>query len=102
MFETDRLPSGWEARCNEMDEIWVLVTSELQLTLKVPTEFHQRIFIAGGVSAEKVVVIPEPIDTDFFDPNLYSPMELEGEDITFRFLSLFKVSTVRFVSKAYF
>jgi len=78
MFETDRLPAGWEARCNAMDEIWV------------PTQFHKEIFIEAGVSPDKVVVIPEPIDTDFFDPNIYSPMELEGGDIKFRLLSVFK------------
>jgi len=32
MFETDRLPEGWEARLNQMDDVWV------------PTEFHRGVF----------------------------------------------------------
>ncbi|GAB5031140.1 cazy family gt4 [Nannochloropsis oceanica] len=58
MFETDRLPSGWAERMSEdkMDEIWV------------PTAFHKQIFVDGGVDAERLQVVGEPIDTDFFSP----------------------------------
>lgn len=56
MFETDRLPDGWAARLNAMDEVWV------------PTAFAARVFAAGGVAQHKMVVLPEPVDTTFFDP----------------------------------
>ena len=55
MFETDRLPSGWDARLNYMDEVWV------------PTRFSQDIFAAAGVPSR---VIEEPIDTMFYRPSL--------------------------------
>ena len=54
MFETDRIAEGWVTRCNEMDEIWV------------PTEFHYETFRRSGVAAEKLVVMPEPVDTAFW------------------------------------
>lgn len=55
MFETDRLPSGWLERLRQLDEIWV------------PTEFSRRVFLDAGVDDEKVFVIGEAVDTDFFD-----------------------------------
>ena len=56
MFETDRIPKGWDERLNAMDEVWV------------PTDFHRDVFARGGVVPEKLVVVPEPVDVDFFDP----------------------------------
>ncbi len=56
MFETDRLPHGWNARLNGMDYIWV------------PTEFQKRVFVASGVNLRKLSVVPEPVDTDHFSP----------------------------------
>lgn len=59
MFETDRTPSGWAERLNAMDEVWV------------PTAFQRDVFVSGGVQADKLLVLPEPVDTQFFDPALY-------------------------------
>lgn len=56
MFETDRLPSGWLPRLLFMDELWV------------PTIFMKNIFIANGVPFEKVEVVEEAVNTDFFRP----------------------------------
>ena len=56
MFETDRIPDGWPDRLNFMDEVWV------------PTEFAKKIFLDAGVAAEKLVVVGEAVDTDFFRP----------------------------------
>ena len=64
MFETDRLPAGWDERLNKMDEVWV------------PTEFHRRIFAAGGVEPAKLVVLGEPVDTVFFDPKQVATADL--------------------------
>jgi hypothetical protein len=40
MFETDRIPDGWQNRLNAMDEIWV------------PTEFHVDVFAANGAQSK--------------------------------------------------
>ena len=56
MFETDSIPSGWVDRLNYMNEVWV------------PTEFSRSIFVAAGVNESKVMVVPVPIDTDFYRP----------------------------------
>ena len=56
MFETDRLPDGWVARMQYMDEVWV------------PSSHSARIFIDAGVVEDKVVVVGEPVDTDTFHP----------------------------------
>ena len=60
MFETDSIPSGWVDRLNYMNEIWV------------PTNFTRDIFILQGVHMDKIVVVPEPVDTE-----LYQPKDLE-------------------------
>eukprot|EP00455_Lapot_gusevi_P053541 TRINITY_DN8369_c0_g1_i2.p1 TRINITY_DN8369_c0_g1~~TRINITY_DN8369_c0_g1_i2.p1 ORF type:complete len:302 (+),score=26.77 TRINITY_DN8369_c0_g1_i2:384-1289(+) len=87
MFETDRIPSGWPQRLNRMDEIWV------------PTEFHRQVFQASGVSASKLVVVPESVDTAWFDPNRsdlqamnlpLSPPFKTSHASAFKFLSIFK------------
>ncbi len=57
MFETDRIPAGWPARLNAMDEVWV------------PTSFTAEIFIRDGVDRDKVLVVPEAVDASEFDPN---------------------------------
>lgn len=56
MFETDRLPDGWVARMQYMDEVWV------------PSSHSARIFMDAGVEEEKVIVVGEPVDTDTFHP----------------------------------
>eukprot|EP01101_Sappina_pedata_P013278 TRINITY_DN954_c0_g1_i3.p1 TRINITY_DN954_c0_g1~~TRINITY_DN954_c0_g1_i3.p1 ORF type:complete len:210 (-),score=41.28 TRINITY_DN954_c0_g1_i3:404-1033(-) len=66
MFETDRIPDGWVSRCNSMDEVWV------------PTQFHYGTFSNSGVNVSKLVVIPEPVDVEFFDPERYEKLELSS------------------------
>ena len=58
MFESDRLPATWVAPCNEMDEVWV------------PSTFNVETFTRSGVAREKLWVVPnalhpvpvEPVD----------------------------------------
>jgi len=57
MFETDRLPQGWAERLNGMHEVWV------------PSRFMRDVCVAGGVDADKILVLPEPVDTDVFRPH---------------------------------
>ena len=61
MFETDRLPQGWADRLNGMHEVWV------------PTAFMRDVCLAGGVDADKLLVLPEPVDTDVFRPKTMMP-----------------------------
>lgn len=80
MFETDRIPEDWIENCKTLvDEIWV------------PSQFNKRTFAAAGIPDEKLVVIPEPIDTFLFDPATAEPLDLPCTSPTaFRFLSVFK------------
>ena len=55
MFETDRIPSGWKSRLQNMDQIWV------------PTKFAFDIFQKyANLSNEQLWILPEPIDTEFY------------------------------------
>jgi glycosyltransferase involved in cell wall biosynthesis len=53
-------------QCNTLDEVWV------------PSAHHVEVFAAAGVDRTKLVVIPESIDTNFFDPNKVPPLPLPG------------------------
>ena len=82
----------------------------------MPTDFHRDVFAKGGVDPERIVVIPEPVDVDFFSPEhaarldaaapapkgaagvassprslFVYPGETPGAPRPFRFLSIFKV-----------
>ena len=58
MFETDRLEPEHVKRCNNMHEVWV------------PTAWSADVFARWGVNPEKIRVVPEAVDVDFFDPEL--------------------------------
>lgn len=75
VFETDRIPNEWAARCNQMDEVWV------------PTDFNVETFRKSGVRVP-LFVIPEGVDTDFFRPDV-PPLPLSGRR-GFAFLSIFE------------
>lgn len=90
MYETDRVPSSWVEKLNLMDRIWV------------PTEFHRQTFEFSGVSSNKLVVVPEAVDVDFFNPINHQPLpslmkllqmkrvNTESESKPYIFLSVFK------------
>jgi glycosyltransferase involved in cell wall biosynthesis/tetratricopeptide (TPR) repeat protein len=75
MFETDRLPPEWVAACNAMDEIWV------------PTQFNVETFARSGVKENKLFVVPSPLDSPAYDPNL--PPLVIPDRRGFNFLSVF-------------
>ena len=77
MFESDRLPHGWAAACDSMDEIWV------------PSEFNRETFARGGVEPSKLHVLPVGIDTSAYDPDRIAPFEIPGRR-SFCFLSVFQ------------
>lgn len=87
MFETDRVNREHVERCNRMDYVWV------------PTDFHVSTFVESGVDPSKVVKIVQPVDVEFFDPEMHEPLDLNpisslvlGEEMSpkFVFLSVFK------------
>jgi glycosyltransferase involved in cell wall biosynthesis len=63
MFETDRLPSGWDKRLNYMDEVWV------------PTEQARVVFETAGVVPAKLQVVGEAVDTTFYAPQNLSDLK---------------------------
>jgi glycosyltransferase involved in cell wall biosynthesis len=75
MYETDRIPEIWVHNCNQMDEVWV------------PTSFNIETFAKAGVAREKLFRVPGAIDIDLFDPRL-PPMYVPGAQ-GFVFLSVF-------------
>lgn len=76
MFETDSLPMKWIKDCNLMDEIWV------------PSDFNIKTFGNAGVSKDKLVKIPEAIDTDKFNLDV-KPIPDLSKIKGFKFLSVF-------------
>jgi len=82
MYETDRLPESWVPRINAMDAVWV------------PSAFAVEQFASSGVERTKLVVIPEAVDTAFFDPGAHAPLKGKGMGSSgkqrYRFLSVFK------------
>lgn len=77
MFETDSVPAGWIARCNQMDAVWV------------PSQFNLETFSAAGVQREKLRVVPETVDEDLFDPATVCPMKLV-QPAAYNFLAVFE------------
>ncbi len=54
----------------------------------VPTSFQKDVFIKSGVIEEKIFIIKEPIDVDFFNPA--TTKKLFQDNTKFKFLSVFK------------
>jgi ubiquinone/menaquinone biosynthesis C-methylase UbiE/glycosyltransferase involved in cell wall biosynthesis len=75
MFETDRIPPDWVARCNQMDAVWV------------PSEFNRQTFAFAGVASDKLRVVPGAIDLAPYNPNC-TPLQIDGAR-GFNFLSVF-------------
>ncbi|MFS0681397.1 glycosyltransferase, partial [Brevibacillus sp. 179-C9.2 HS] len=76
MFETDRLPSEWVVRLNEMTEIWV------------PSRFNQETFIRSGVNEKKIRIVPGTLDESVYSRDRVNPYPLDVAR-RFRFLSIF-------------
>lgn len=70
MFETDRIPDGWLKRLQSMDEVRKIIKHKIW----VPSQFAFDIFNKGGVDTDKLKIIGEPIDTVFYNPDLYKPI----------------------------
>ncbi|HEY3368234.1 MAG TPA: glycosyltransferase [Symbiobacteriaceae bacterium] len=75
MFETDRIRPEWVQGCDRFDEVWV------------PSAQNREAFVASGLPAGKVRVVPGGIDTDLFRPGA-PPLPLDRRK-GFAFLSVF-------------
>ena len=64
MFETDSIPPDWVGRLNQMDEVWV------------PTSFNLETFANAGVTVP-IHVVPGGIDATLFRPAL-APVARSG------------------------
>jgi glycosyltransferase involved in cell wall biosynthesis len=82
MIEGTKISDYWVRRSNLVDEIWV------------PATFLVDVFTKSGVPPSKIKVIPLGIDTNYWNPNLYTKLsldELEERPDDFIFLSVFKL-----------
>ena len=61
-----------------VDEVWV------------PTEFHRKVFLNAGVASQRVYVVPEPVDVDFYHPTMETETETETDSKQTKFVSVFK------------
>jgi len=69
MYEFSHIPSNWAAPLNsdKYDEIWV------------PCAYVERAFIDSGVNASKIRIVPEPVDTETFNPDRVDPLPIPVE-----------------------
>jgi glycosyltransferase involved in cell wall biosynthesis len=77
MFETDNLPNGWVKKCNAMNEVWV------------PCTHNVESFVRAGVRREKLFVLPEAVDSAFFNPEIVRKEDCPA-GAGFRFVSVFE------------
>ncbi|MGD1085059.1 MAG: glycosyltransferase [Verrucomicrobiota bacterium] len=71
-WEFGSLPQAWLAQSKDVDEFWV------------PSNYVRRVYVESGVAANKVVVVPNGIDPELFNP-ARSPMDLPTRK-SFKFL----------------
>ncbi len=71
-WEFGSLPQEWVDRAREVDEFWV------------PSNYVRDVYISSGVPEQKVVVVPNGVDTEKFNPQAAS-MKLATQK-KFRFL----------------
>lgn len=65
MYEFSKVPHQWMKNIEEhCDEVWV------------PCAFVRNVFVGSGVRPDKVVIIPEALDTNFYDPQAHEPIPL--------------------------
>ena len=65
MYEFSRISKGWATESvHKADELWV------------PAEHVRQVYRQSGVPVERLQIIPEIVDTAFFDRRLYRRLEL--------------------------
>ena len=66
MFETDRVPIDWLDRLRDLHELWV------------STNWSASVFAAAGVPASRIQVLPEGVDTIFWDKERVTDDDIAG------------------------
>lgn len=74
IFETDRIPTHWVEKCNQMDEIWV------------PSEFNINTFSNSGVIREKLKLVPYCIDVNQYENMTFEKFSFSEGTNSFKFL----------------
>ena len=79
MYEFTRIPDIWVRECNraDVDELWV------------PSKFVRQIFEDSGVEPSKIVVMPEGMDTFYYDPEAHDSIDLQN-DVTKHFKRVYQ------------
>lgn len=84
VFETDGLPPNWLEPMNKMNEILV------------PCHFNLDTFENGGFNRNKMTVVPHVVDTEFLNPDNYTPIDFTANGILpkkdFYFLTVMDVT----------
>eukprot|EP01012_Entosiphon_sulcatum_P015389 TRINITY_DN20356_c0_g2_i1.p1 TRINITY_DN20356_c0_g2~~TRINITY_DN20356_c0_g2_i1.p1 ORF type:complete len:619 (-),score=83.73 TRINITY_DN20356_c0_g2_i1:418-2274(-) len=85
MIEVSSIRADWVTACNGglVNEVWV------------PSKFMYDVFSDSGVNKSKLFIVPEAIDTDFYNPATVSPLPWivtprNKHYNNFKFLSTFK------------
>ncbi|EKX50468.1 hypothetical protein GUITHDRAFT_67024, partial [Guillardia theta CCMP2712] len=76
MTESWTLDHSWVRCAQRVDELWV------------PSKWHVEAFKNAGIPEDKLMAIPEAVDTEFFDPALAKKQERHSDDLVL--LSVFK------------
>lgn len=66
MYEANGLPRAWMLHMNKLDEVWV------------PSKWQKDMFAAAGVKEEKLHVLPETVDSNYFNPDLVADLAMPG------------------------
>jgi glycosyltransferase involved in cell wall biosynthesis len=86
VFETTKFPPNWLTLWDFFDECWV------------PSEWGRDLMIGAGISAAKVFVVPEGVDSDLYQPRINTHQDItylsvgkfEGRKSTLEIVSAFR------------
>jgi glycosyltransferase involved in cell wall biosynthesis len=74
MYEFTKIPNQWAAQIRPINEVWV------------PGQWVRDVFVANGVDASKVLVMPEAIDVEYYNPEIRGrvALPLEGRSLQWK------------------
>ncbi|GLI66344.1 hypothetical protein VaNZ11_010122 [Volvox africanus] len=64
-WDLDRIHRQWAEHIkSELDEVWV------------PSKWHAKSLLKQGIQVDKIIVVPESIDSHLYDPDIWDPLTL--------------------------
>uniref|UniRef100_A0A7S1M7U1 Glycosyl transferase family 1 domain-containing protein n=1 Tax=Neobodo designis TaxID=312471 RepID=A0A7S1M7U1_NEODS len=74
MYEFTKIPKQWVAQIKPINEVWA------------PGKWVRDVFVANGIDASKIIVMPEAIDVEYFDPGVRRtiPLPLVGRHLKWK------------------